>query len=98
MDRRSAIADSDPASSRDRARYFCTVRGETRIPSFNYNSLAMCSSPQVEFFSGRLGYSGAGYVVECDRSSGSASPRSAAEDTRAGKRSGAREAADRFLI
>jgi glycosyltransferase involved in cell wall biosynthesis len=30
-------------------RYFCTVRGETRIPSFSFNSLAMRSSPQVGF-------------------------------------------------
>src|SRR5215468_8077975 len=30
-------------------RYFSTVRGETRIPSFNCNSLAMRSSPQVTF-------------------------------------------------
>jgi len=30
-------------------RYLCTVRGETRIPSFNFSSLAMCSLPQVGF-------------------------------------------------
>src|SRR5215831_15229469 len=30
-------------------RYFSTVRGETRIPSFSFNSLAMRSSPQVTF-------------------------------------------------
>src|SRR5215469_1831291 len=30
-------------------RYFATVRGETRIPSFSFNSLAMRSSPQVGF-------------------------------------------------
>jgi hypothetical protein len=30
-------------------RYLCTVRGETRIPSFSFNSLAMRSSPQVGF-------------------------------------------------
>jgi hypothetical protein len=28
------------------ARYFSTVRGETRIPSFSFSSLAMRSSPQ----------------------------------------------------
>jgi len=28
-------------------RHLCTVRGETRIPSFSFNSLAMRSSPQV---------------------------------------------------
>src|SRR5215813_7269364 len=30
-------------------RYFSTVRGETRIPSFSFSSLAMRSSPQVAF-------------------------------------------------
>src|SRR5499427_595852 len=30
-------------------KYFSTVRGETRIPSFSFNSLAMRSSPQVTF-------------------------------------------------
>jgi hypothetical protein len=30
-------------------RYFATVRGDSRIPSFNLNSLAMRSSPHVEF-------------------------------------------------
>jgi hypothetical protein len=31
------------------ARYLPTVRGETWIPSFSFNSLAMCHSPQVGF-------------------------------------------------
>jgi hypothetical protein len=30
-------------------RYFRTVRGETRIPSFSFNSFAMRSSPQIGF-------------------------------------------------
>src|SRR6478672_12422738 len=30
-------------------KYFSTVRGDTRIPSFSFNSLAMRSSPQVGF-------------------------------------------------
>jgi len=30
------------------ARYLATVRGETRMPSFNFNSLAMCSCPRSD--------------------------------------------------
>ena len=37
------------ASGRRCCKYFPTVRGETRIPSFSCNSLAMRSSPQVGF-------------------------------------------------
>jgi hypothetical protein len=48
-DAEASCEHHEKVTSRWPAKYFRTVRGETRIPSFNFNSLAMCSSPQVGF-------------------------------------------------
>jgi hypothetical protein len=49
--RKSATAALDQACEpvRPRTRYFPTVRGETRMRSFSFNSLTIRSSPQVAF-------------------------------------------------
>jgi hypothetical protein len=48
-DTESGCDHDEEVAGYDRLGVISYVRGETRMPSFSFNSLAMCSCPQVGF-------------------------------------------------